>query len=127
MSAPAAGALVPSSGTGTIEPAPVLSPPGPVAPGGTAQVVISLVNEDELPARIAFFSTGLIGDDGVHIPVDRVSFEPQELTLTPGTTGDVIVRVAVPAQTRRGVYSGLLRASQLDHLHAVLVVQVEKP
>ena len=35
-----------------VEPAPVLSPPGPVAPGGTAQISISLVNEDEQPAQI---------------------------------------------------------------------------
>jgi hypothetical protein len=38
----------------------------------------------------------------------------------------VVVRVVVPAQTRCGVYSGLIRASRLDYLHAVLVVQVEQ-
>jgi hypothetical protein len=110
-----------------VEPAPVLSPPGPVAPGGTAQIRISLVNEDEQPAQIVFFSTGLIGADGEHIPAERVSFQPRELTLQAGKAGDVMVGVVIPAQTRCGTYSGLIRASQLDYLHAVLVVQVEKP
>ncbi len=110
-----------------VEPAPVLSPPGPVAPGGAGQTKISLVNEDEQPAQIVFFSTALIGDDGEHIPAEWVSFQPRELTLSPGKTGEVIVRVAVPWQTRCGIYSGLVRASKLDYLHAVLVVQVEAP
>jgi hypothetical protein len=110
-----------------VEPAPVLSPSGPVAPGGTAQTRISLVNEDEQPAQIMFFSTDLIGEDGEPIPAGRVSFQPRELTLPSGKTGDVMVRVVVPAQTRCGVYSGLIRASKLDYLHAVLVLQVEYP
>lgn len=110
-----------------VEPAPVLSAQAPVVPGGTAQVVISLVNEDEQPARIALFSTGLIGENGAHIAVDRISFQPRKLTLSPGMSGEVTVRVAVPPHTPCGVYSGLVRASQLHHLHAVLVVQVETP
>jgi hypothetical protein len=108
-----------------VEPAPVLSPAGPIAPGGTAQICISLVNEDDQPAQIVFFSTGLVGEDGERIPAERISFEPRELILSPGKTGEVMVRMVVPAQTRCGVYSGLVRASKLDYLHAVVVVQVE--
>jgi hypothetical protein len=108
-----------------VEPAPVLSPAGPIAPGGAAQICISLVNEDNQPAQIVFFSTGLVGEDGERIPAERISFEPRELILSPGKTGEVMVRMVVPAQTRCGVYSGLVRASKLDYLHAVVVVQVE--
>jgi len=115
------------AGTLVVEPAPVLASPAPVAPGGTAQISISLVNEDQQPAQIAFFSTGLIGEDGECISAERVSFQPCELMISPAQTGEVIVRVAIPAQTRCGVYSGLVKASKLDYLHAVLVVQVEYP
>ena len=108
-----------------VEPAPVLSPAAPVAPGGTAQIRISLVNEDEQPAQIVFLSTGLIGEAGEQIAAERISFKPRELVLSPGNTGEVIVHVVIPAQTRCGVYSGLIRASRLDYLHAVLVVLVE--
>jgi hypothetical protein len=48
------------------------------------------------------------------------------VTLGPGDTGEVTVRVLVPPQTRCGIYSGLVRASQLDYLHAVLVVRVQE-
>jgi hypothetical protein len=123
-----AGQEPPSDAGGSIvEPAPVLAPPGPVAPGGSARISISLVNEDEQPAQIVFVSTGLVGEDGERIPAERVSFQPRELTLQPGNTGEVIVGIVVPAQTRCGVYSGLVRASKLDYLHGVLVVQVEYP
>ena len=61
----------------------------------------------------------------MHLPAEMVSFQPRELMLSPGKTGEVTVRVVIPAQTRCGVYSGLVRASKLDYLHAVLVVQVE--
>ena len=115
------------AGSLVVEPAPVLAPPAPVAPGGTAHISISLVNEDEQPAQIAFFSTGLIGQDGECISAERVSFQPRELMLSPGQTAEVIVSVVIPAQTRCGVYSGLVRASKLDYLHAVLVVQVDYP
>lgn len=110
----------------TVEPAPVLSPVGPVAPGGTAQISISLVNEDDQPAQIGFLNTGLVGEDGAQISAENISFQPREVTLKPGSTGVVIARMTIPGQTRCGVYSGLIRASRLDYLHAVLVVQVEK-
>jgi hypothetical protein len=110
-----------------VEPAPVLSPPEPIAPGGSAQFAITLVNDDEQSARVAFFSTALIGPEGAQVPAEGVSFRPRELTLLSGNTGDVIVQVVVPAHTRCGVYSGLIRASTLEYLHAVLMVQVEEP
>ena len=46
--------------------------------------------------------------------------------LEAGQSGEVTVQVVVPAHTRAGVYSGLIRASKFDYLHAVLVVQVEE-
>jgi hypothetical protein len=118
----------PTSGTEglVVEPAPVLAPTGPVAPGGTALISVSLVNEDEQAAQVTFLTTGLIGEAGAQIPAERVSFQPREVSLQPGAAGEVIVRVGVPAQTQCGVYSGLIRASRLDYLHAVVVVQVER-
>ena len=110
-----------------IEPAPVLFAAKPVAPGGTAAVVISLENEDVFAVEVAFFCTGLIDRDGALIPAERVSFQPQELTLGAGKEGTVEVHVAIPGDARDGVYTGLIRASKLDYLHAVLVVQVDKP
>jgi hypothetical protein len=117
---------LPGTARTSAEPAPVLCPSGPVAPGGTAQITIKLVNEDDQPARIAFLSTELVGEDGARIPAENISFQPREVTLAASSTSMVVVRIAIPAQTRCGVYSGLVRASRLDYLHAVLMVQLEQ-
>ena len=106
-------------------PVPVLEAPGPVMPGASARSVLSLINEDDATARIVFVSTALIGAGSGAIPAECVSFNPNVLILEPGEEGDVAVCVAVPASTGTGSYSGLIRATPLDHLKAVLVVRVE--
>ena len=108
-----------------VEPAPVLSPPSSVLPGTTVQIRVPLVNEDQQAAQIQFLSTDLIGQDGACVPAQCVSFQPGELTLQPGRTEDAVVCISVPLHTRSGVYSGLIRASKLDYLHAVLLLQVD--
>lgn len=120
------GDWLPDAAQTGIEPAPVLSPSGPVAPGSTAQITIKLVNEDDQSAQIAFLSTDLVGEDGGRISAENISFQPREVTLAASGTSVVVVRINIPAQTRCGIYSGLVRASKLDYLHAVLVVQVEE-
>ena len=86
---------------------------------------MTLENEDQRAARIMCVSTGLIGHGGVHIPPERLSFEPRELTLLPGTTGDVIVQVNVPASIAPGTYSGVIQVKDCHHLHGVLMVEVD--
>ena len=107
------------------EPAPVVPAARPVAPGGTARIVVPLVNEDDRPAQIEFFGTGLVGDDGAVIPATCVSCRSRGLTLEAGVSGDVEIEVSVPANARAGVYAGLVRASRLDDVHAVIVIRVD--
>lgn len=109
----------------SLEPAPVLSPAGSVMPGTTAQISITLVNDDDHPAQIAFLSTDLIGEDGARISAENIAFQPRELSLAARNTSVVNFRVTVPTGTRSGVYSGLVRASRLDYLHAVVMVTIE--
>lgn len=107
-----------------VQAAPVVSPTGPAAPGETAEATVSLVNEDEYLAQIKFFGTDLVSQDGARIQADNLVFHPQVLMLEAGKSADITVRVVVPAQTMHGTYSGLIRASKLYYLHAVLIVQV---
>ena len=109
----------------TVDPAPVLRLSEPVSAGSIGQVSITLANDDGRSAHVAFYSTGLIGDDGTQIPADGVWFDPRELTLAAGQSREVIVNIIVPAHARSGVYSGLIRAAKLEQLHAVLMVQVQ--
>lgn len=110
----------------TSEPAPVLSSAERVIPGKTAEVIVGLVNEDRQPHSIELFGTALIGPHGASIPSESLSFHPRELTLAAGGSGAITVEIPIPADTRDGVYSGLIRASRLDYLRAVLAVQVER-
>lgn len=97
---------------------------GAVVPGGTARITVSLANEDDQPVQVTFFGTGLVGDSGELIPVECLSFEPRELAIGAREDGSVEASVAVPAHIPRGIYSGLIRASELEELHAVLVIHV---
>jgi hypothetical protein len=45
--------------------------------------------------------------------------------IPPRQTERVVVVVEVPKETAPGVYSGLVAATKLDHLRAVLTVQVD--
>lgn len=122
--APAAVPLVTANAGAGVEPAPVLTAPGLVAPGGLARIEFSLVNDDSRPASMTFFCTGLVGDAGARIGAEQISFEPPALTLAPGLTRRVSVQIAIPAQAAPGLYAGLMRASQIDPLHAVLMLRV---
>ena len=122
--APAADPLARVNAGAGVEPAPVLTAPGLVAPGGLAQIEFSLVSDDSRPAPVAFYCTGLVGDAGARIGAEQISFEPPALTLAPGLTRRVSVQIAIPAQAAPGLYAGLMRASQIDHLHAVLMLRV---
>lgn len=108
------------------ESAPVLVPEGPVATGGTAQINIKLVNDDDHSVEIAFLSTDLVGQGGARIGAENVVFEPREVMLEAGGDGWTQARIRIPANTSCGIYSGLVRASKLDYLRAVLVVDVAR-
>jgi len=104
----------------------VLTSSQPVPPGHPAIIRLSLVNEDEETAEIDFVATDLIGEPGARICADRVSFEPHRVTLGPGHSQPIEVQVLVPADTPESRYTGLIRASLLDYLHAVIVVEVKR-
>jgi steroid delta-isomerase-like uncharacterized protein len=114
------------SGGLIVEPAPLVSAAGPVAPGETAEATVSLINDDEQPVQIEFLGTDLVSQDGKQIQADNVVFQPRGLMLEPGRRGDIKIHVTVPVRTPAGTYSGLIRAAKLDGLHAVLIVQVER-
>ena len=123
---PAAAAvpLARANASAGAESAPVLTAPGLAAPGGLALIDFSLVSDDSRPAPVAFYCTGLVGDAGARIGAEQISFEPPALTLAPGLTQQVSVQIAIPAQAAPGLYAGLMRASQIEHLHAVLMLRV---
>jgi len=105
--------------------APTIALPDDVPAGGSGTVPFSLENDGDVPtAEFEFKATDLLNADGAKILGRQVSFEPAKLTIPAHDRESITIRVRVPAKTSPGVYSGLVLASKLERLRAVLVVNV---
>jgi hypothetical protein len=105
---------------------PALSLPQPLKPGHAGEVPLSLENESNAAtAEFSLRSSDLTTADGKSISMRNVTFKPGSLVIPAHDTAKVLVAVTVPKDTPPGLYSGLLVATKLDHLRAVLLVQVE--
>jgi hypothetical protein len=105
---------------------PSLTLPHPLAPGQSGEVPLSLENDSDAPtAEFSLRCSDLMSATGARIPMNHVSFEPGSLVIPPHQSTQVVVAVAVPAGATPGLYTGLVVAAKLDHLRAVLMVQVD--
>jgi hypothetical protein len=99
--------------------------PGRVAPGEVGELTMSLENEsDTSTTAFTLHAAELVSASGARIPAAQVSFVPPSIAVAARSTGQVLVRVTVPATAPPGTYEGLIRATQLDALRAILSVQV---
>ena len=105
---------------------PSLTVPTPVKAGTSIDIPMTLENASS-KATEAFnlLSSDLINPGGERIAAQQISFVPDKLTLEPQKSTVVTVRVSVPVQTPPGVYSGLLQATRLEQLRAVLSIQID--
>lgn len=102
-----------------------LSPPQPLQPGQTAELVIAVENEGSQPTRpVTFTCSDLVNGAGGSIPGSNVRCAPSELVLAPRATERVAVQIHVPPGTAPGSYCGMFQASHLPAVRAVLVVEV---
>jgi hypothetical protein len=110
-----AGAVIPS-----------LTFPSAVKPGQAVDIPMTLENESDQSTEAFFLhSSDLVNTTGERISADQISFAPEELAIEPRSSAVVTVTVRVPKGTPPGVYSGLLQATQLKQLRAVLSIQIE--
>ena len=117
--------VAPTGSTASRDVIASLTVPDPVDPGGTARVSMSVENDGEEPTgNFALVFSGLVNGNGAQIGPDRIEFSPKRLNLPPHGRKRVEVQVHVPANAPSGVYSGVLQATKLDHVRAVLVVTV---
>lgn len=104
---------------------PALNIAQPVKPGGRVEVPMRLENDsDDGTETFTFMSTDLFSPSGERIPAQQISFVPETLTIAPRNTATVTVAINVPEGATVGVYSGLLQATKLNQLRAVVTVQV---
>lgn len=105
---------------------PSLTIPRPVKAGQSIEVPMTLENSSEAPTEaLHFHSSDLISTDGARIPAQQVEFAPTDLVIAPHGSQIVKVTLTVPAGTPAGTYAGLLQASKMEQLRAVVTVQIE--
>jgi hypothetical protein len=105
---------------------PVFRATARARPGQLIELSIGLVNDDpDEPAEVELFCTELLAGPDLRIPEARVRLLPSGLRLQPGGSADVVIRVDVPPDAARGSYVGLLRATNLDDLQAIVALRVE--
>jgi uncharacterized membrane protein len=105
---------------------PSLTVPTPVKAGGEVQIPMTLENESSQETEaFNLLSSDLVNSDGERIAAGQIKFTPERMVLEAHKSATVTVMVQVPANTRPGLYSGLLQASKLEQLRAVLTIQIE--
>jgi hypothetical protein len=117
----------PSKGGAAASPGiPALSVPTPVKAGGEVQIPMMLENESNRQTEtFNLLSSDLVNVEGERIAADQIAFTPKRMVLEPHKAATVTVIVHVPENTKPGLYSGLLQASRLEQLRAVLTIQIE--
>lgn len=105
---------------------PALRVPGKVKAGETGAVAMSLENpSDAGTSRFTLHASDLVSASGEHIESRSIAFSPSSLSVGPRQAGRVEVSIAVPAGTPAGTYEGLVRATQMEELRAMLTIVVE--
>lgn len=118
-------AAAPSNGTLALVHVPALRVPGRVKAGTAGEVAMSLENPSDIgTATFTLHASDLVSAAGTRIQADRVAFSPASLSVGARQAGRVGVTVTVPAGTPSGTYEGLVRATQLENLRAMLTVVV---
>jgi len=95
-------------------------------PGGQVKFQMTLENEgDSQTERSGLISTDLQSSTGERISSDNVTFRPESVTLEPRESLKVDVIIDIPGDTPPGKYSGLIQATRLEMMRAVISVIVE--
>jgi hypothetical protein len=109
-----------------VERLPVLEPEITIAKGETAVIPMTIENDGREPTEtFSLVCSSLVGETGEQLGTDAVTFDPPSLTLAPGESASVSITVSVAPDAARGVYSGIVQATKLDNVRAVLIVTID--
>ncbi len=112
--------------TAAADKVPTLTMPLPVKAGESSQVEMTLENDsDKATDEFGFYASDLLSAAGDRIAAGQVTFKPSSLVIGPKKSEKVIVIVKAPKGTPPGGYSGLIQATNLNQLRAVLVVRIQ--
>jgi hypothetical protein len=98
---------------------------GPARPGQSVSVSMALENAgNEAVEAVNFTASDLVTSSGLRIAGADVVFEPELVTIAPKSRTQVRITIRVPTDAAPGTYSGMLVASKLEQVRAVLSVAV---
>lgn len=103
---------------------PLIRSLAPVEAGGTARATLRVANEEATPSEVTLYCTNFVADCGYEIPSLRVSISPRRASIGPGAMAVFEIAIAIPQQTPKAIYSGLLQAMGSKYVKAVLCVEV---
>lgn len=103
----------------------LLSPAAAVSAGGKTKLSFTLHNDSDQRTQFTLFCTDLYNPTGYRIADNQVQLSQWEVSLGPDAQAAITVEIGVPYGTIAGTYSGLLMASDLTYLRAVLAVTVQ--
>ncbi len=104
---------------------PALNVPGVASAGQRIEVPLVLENDGDHPtSALEIHCADLISLEGQRIAAACISFAPSPLVIAAHDKQTLTVVVSVPDDIRPGVYSGLLQATNLQQLRAVLSIQI---
>lgn len=110
-------------------PAGVATVPVPeaVTAGEAAEVSVLVENDgDDATEIFELTSSDFVSSTGGRIPSEEVTFTPQPLQIGPHANQRVSLSVRVPPDAAPGVYTGVVQATKLEYVRAVVVVTVKE-
>ena len=105
---------------------PVLKVPQVLQPGQTATFPMNVENSSSTDTAVfSLFSTDLINESGKRLTDRNISFEPKEIKLAPRQSMQVQTVIKIPKSTQAGTYSGLIQATNHQHIRVVYNLVVD--
>jgi hypothetical protein len=107
-------------------PVPTVSPAESAHAGMTAELSMSLENDGDTPTEeFAFYATDLVNPSGHRIAASHITFTPSTLIIPPHDRVRLSINIAVPESASVGIYTGMLQATRLSQLRAIILVPLE--
>ena len=104
---------------------PTLVVPEPVPAGEVATTALVVENNrSTVTGAFEFTCSDLVSAGGHRIGGEAVTFSPRQVSVSPQSSQRVTVLVSVPAEAAPGTYSGLLQGGGVEHVRAVLSLEV---
>jgi hypothetical protein len=114
-----------SSSQAESEGVPILRSRQSIRAGEVGSLTFKLHNDSETAASFTLHCTDLLSGSGGRIASQAVEFTPQNVQLKQDASIEVMLKLRVPPGSIQGIYSGLLIASELSYLQAVITFMVE--